>query len=113
MWQKKIMQEECENHPLIYDNRLPYEKIEGMPIVRTALTELNEFSMTIRAWAWTRNYSDSFSLRCDVLESIKKRFDKEGIEIPYPYRTIVVRNERNVSNKASEHEKQKINFTET
>ncbi len=110
---KKIMQEECENHPLIYDNRLPYEKIEGMPIVRTALTELNEFSMTIRAWAWTRNYSDSFSLRCDVLESIKKRFDNEGIEIPYPYRTIVVRNERNVSNKASEHEKQKINFTET
>jgi len=28
-----------------------------------------------------------------VLESIKKRFDKEGIEIPYPYRTIVMKNE--------------------
>ncbi len=26
---------------------------------------------------------------CDLLESIKKRFDAEGVEIPFPYRTIV------------------------
>ena len=96
---KRIMQEECANHPLIYDNRLPFEKIDGKPIVRTALIGLNDFSMTIRAWAWTRNYSDSFSLKCDVLESIKKRFDKEGIEIPYPYRTIVIKNEPTNANR--------------
>lgn len=88
---KRIMQEECEKHPLIYDNRSPFEKKKGKPIVRTAVIELNEFSVTNRAWAWTLNYSDSFSLKCDVLESIKKRFDKEGIEIPYPYRTIVMK----------------------
>jgi len=26
---------------------------------------------------------------CDLNESIKERFDNEGIEIPFPYRTIV------------------------
>ena len=88
---KKIMREECENHPLIFDTRSEFEIEEGKPLVRTALTELNDFSMTIRAWAWVRNHSDSFSLKCDVLESIKKRFDKEGVEIPYPYRTIVMK----------------------
>ena len=91
---KKIMQEECENHPLIFDNRLSIEEENDKPIVKTALIELNDFSITLRAWAWVRNYSDSFTLRCDVLESIKKRFDKEGIEIPYPYRTIVMKNNR-------------------
>lgn len=90
---KKIIQEECENHPLILDNRTPAEKKEGRPMVRTALIALDDFSVNLRAWAWVRNYPDSFSLKCDVLESTKKRFDKEGVEIPYPYRTVVLKNE--------------------
>lgn len=90
---KKIMREECENHPLILDNRSPLDKEEGKPIVRTALLSLDDFSISIRAWAWARNFTDSFSLKCDVLESIKKRFDQEGIEIPFPYRTIVMKDE--------------------
>ncbi len=90
---KKIMQEECKNHPLILDNRTELEKQQGLPIVKTALIHLNDSSMTIRAWTWERNYSDSFQLKVDVLESIKKRFDKEGIEIPFPYRTIVMKKE--------------------
>ncbi|MCL8007312.1 mechanosensitive ion channel family protein [Gelidibacter japonicus] len=95
---KKIIREECENHPLILDTRSVTDLEEGKPLVRTALTTLNDFSITIRAWAWVRNHSDSFSLKCDVLESIKKRFDKEGVEIPYPYRTIVMKdfNEKSI-----------------
>ena len=91
---KRIMQEECENHALILDNRSLFEIEQGKPMVRTALIELKDFSITLRAWAWVRNHTDSFSLKCDVLESIKKRFDKEGIEIPYPYRTIVIKNKK-------------------
>lgn len=88
---KKIIQEECEKHPLIFDNRSKIDKKNSSPIVKTALTELKESSMTLRAWAWSLNFSDSFTLKCDVLESIKNRFDKEGIEIPYPHRTIVIK----------------------
>ena len=62
-------------------------------IVRTALISLNDTSITIRAWAWVSNNSNAYALRYDVLESIKKRFDKEGIEIPFPYRTIVMKKE--------------------
>jgi len=88
---KKIMQEECEKHPLIMDNRSATDILDGKPVVRTALISLNDSSITIRAWAWASNYTDSFNMRCDLYESIKKRFDKEGIEIPFPYRTIVMK----------------------
>jgi small conductance mechanosensitive channel len=91
---KKIMQEECENHPLIFDNRTKADKKNGLPIVKTAVISLNDFSVTIRAWAWTKNYDNAFVLRYAVLESIKKRFDKEGIEIPFPYRTIVMKKDK-------------------
>ncbi|TYB78155.1 mechanosensitive ion channel family protein [Bizionia gelidisalsuginis] len=88
---KKILQEECGNHPLIFDNRTLLDKKEDKPVIRVALTKLNDSSMTIRAWAWASTYTDSFNLKCDVLESVKKRFDLEGIEIPFPYRTIVMK----------------------
>lgn len=95
---KKIMQEECENHALIYDNRTQLDKKDGKPIVRTALTKLNDFSVTIRAWAWARSFGNAFTLQCDVFESVKKRFNEEGIEIPYPYRTVVMKKDNEVSN---------------
>ncbi len=88
---KKIMQEECENHPLIYDNRTTADKKDGHPIVKTAVLSIEEYSIIVRAWAWGRNFSDCFQLRVDVTESIKKRFDAEGIELPFPYRTIVMK----------------------
>ncbi|SRX75805.1 mechanosensitive ion channel family protein [Aequorivita antarctica] len=91
---KKIMQEECEKHPYIMDNRSATDILDAKPVVRTALISLNESSITIRAWAWARNYTESFDMRCDLLESIKKRFDNEGIEIPFPYRTIVMKKEK-------------------
>ncbi len=89
---KKIMSEECEKHPLIVDIRTRAEKNNGVPMIRTAVTELGESSVTIRAWAWAKNFPDSFVLKCDILESTKKRFDREGIEIPFPHRTVVIKN---------------------
>lgn len=94
---KKIMREECEKHPLLLDNRTESEIQEGLPVVKTAVVALNDSSVVIRAWTWERNYSDSFQLKIDVLESVKKRFDKEGIVIPFPHRTIVMKNENKVS----------------
>lgn len=92
---KTIMREECEKHPLIFDNRTEIDIQEGKPMVKTALTELKDSSVTIRAWAWAKDFSDSFQIKIDVLESVKKRFDQEGVEIPFPYRTIVMKNQKN------------------
>jgi|SRR5690554_599131 len=94
---KKIMREECEKHPLIFDNRSATDVLDGKPIVRVALISLNDSSVTIRAWAWARNYSNSFDMKCDLLESIKKRFETEGIEIPFPYRTVVFKDTKEES----------------
>lgn len=92
---KRIMREECENHPLLLDNRSATDVLNGKQKVRVSLISLNESSITIRAWAWARNYDESFDMRCELLESIKKRFDREGIEIPFPYRTVILKEKEN------------------
>jgi small-conductance mechanosensitive channel len=85
----EIMRQEIEQHPLLIDNRTEIEKQDNVPLVRTRVIGLTDFSIDIRAWAWTADNADGFVLRCDVLKSVKERFDKEGVEIPFPYRTIV------------------------
>ncbi|TDU40488.1 small-conductance mechanosensitive channel [Gelidibacter sediminis] len=92
---KKLLQEECEKHPLIYDNRSELDKKNGKPIVRTALTKINDSSYTIRAWAWGRNFTDTFNLKCDVFESVIKRYDEANIEMAYPTRTVYMINDTN------------------
>lgn len=85
---KKIMKEECEKHPFILDNRTPVDILNGVPVVKVALISLGDFSMTIRAWAWAKNNSQAVQMKYDLYESIKKRFDREGIIIPFPTTTV-------------------------
>lgn len=89
---KKIIQEECENHPLILDNRSTLDVLDGKPVVKVVLTSLDDSSMNLRASAWAKNNSHANQLRSEVLEQIKKRFDREGIEIPYPHTTVTFKN---------------------
>jgi small-conductance mechanosensitive channel len=56
------------------------------------LLSLTDFSVILRAYVWAASNDDAFILQCDILESVKKRFDREGIEIPFPYRTLVFKN---------------------
>lgn len=85
---RQIMVEEIENHPLNIDNRSYEEKKRGDQRVPVKVTMLGDSSVTMRAWAWADNPQNAFNMHCDVLESIKKRFDSEGIVIPFPQRTI-------------------------
>lgn len=86
---KAIMREETLNHPLRIDGRSPKMIEEGADEVPVRLISLGDFAVTLRAWAWANDQADAFVMHCDLLESIKKRFDNEGIEIPFPYRTLV------------------------
>lgn len=85
---KLIIREEIENHPLNFDNRSPEDVENGVPKVMVRLIEFADSSVNLRAWAWAEDAPNAFVMTCDVLESIKKRFDKEGIVIPFPQRTI-------------------------
>lgn len=96
---KKLLQEACEDHPLIFDNRSKIDLRNGKPMVRTALIKINDSSFTIRAWAWARSYGEAFSLKCDVLESIIKLYKKEDIQLAYPTRNVyVMKDDKNVHN---------------
>lgn len=89
---KKIIQEECEAHKYVIDARSTNEKNQQVSLVRVSLISFNESSVILRAWVWAKNFDQAFDLRCDVLESIKLRFESEGIELPFPTRTVYVRN---------------------
>ena len=91
---KRILKEECQAHPFNIDNRSASELADGKDSVRTALVSINDSTLTIRAWCWALNYEDSFDMRCDILESVKKRFDTEGIDLAYPHRTIVFKDDK-------------------
>lgn len=85
---RQIMIEEIENHPLNIDNRTPEDIDKGDPRVSVKVTMLGDSAVNMRAWAWAETPQNGFRMYCDVLESIKKRFDKQGIVIPFPQRTI-------------------------
>lgn len=86
---KNIMLEEALAHPLHVDNRTQLEKKANKPIVVVRVFNLGESSVDLRLWVWTRNQTNATILSCDLKESIKKRFDKENVEIPYPHRTLI------------------------
>ncbi|MEA1987136.1 MAG: mechanosensitive ion channel family protein [Candidatus Marinimicrobia bacterium] len=89
---KLIIKEETLKHPLFFDNRTKKEKDENVEPVKIKVINLGNSSVDIRAWIWTKDFVDAFNLGCDLNEIIKKRFDKEGIEIPFPHTTVVMKN---------------------
>ena len=89
---KKIMAEEVLQHPLHIDPRTPEQIENGDPEVTVRVLSLDEYAVKLRAWAWANSSPDGFVMSCDLYESIKKRFDREGIEIPYPHRTLLHKN---------------------
>ena len=84
----EIMKEEVANHPLHIDGRSTEDIDNNVPLVTARVTALGDSSVNLRVWAWAKDSSDGYVMMCDLLQSIKKRFDTEYIEIPFPQRTI-------------------------
>lgn len=85
---KQIIADEITNHPSNIDVRKAEEVESGVPRVTVKVLALAESSVNLRGWAWAADPASGFIMQCEILESIKKRFDKEGIVIPFPQRTI-------------------------
>jgi small-conductance mechanosensitive channel len=52
-----------------------------------------EFSVVLRLYVWVPDIDSEWMAKFWLLETIKKRFDREGIELPFPYRTLVYKND--------------------
>lgn len=94
---KSIMLEHILKHPLHLDVRTEEDIIEGVPEVTIRVVSLNDSSVQIRAWVWASDLANGFVMTCDLLESIKKAFDKSGIEIPFPHSTVYLRQDKGKS----------------
>ncbi len=88
---KELMRDEILKHPLLIDVRTPEQINEGEVLAPVRVLSLGDSSVNLRGWAWANSQADSFLLACDLYESIKLRFDREGIEIPFPHRTLVMK----------------------
>lgn len=92
----EIMRNIIERHPAIIDAREEEEIEKNEPIVAVRVISFGDSSVNLRAWAWFKDPSKAFVSACDIRREIKLTFDREGIEIPFPHRTIVYKEKKQV-----------------
>lgn len=89
----EIMKEEVAKHPLFIDTRTAANKKSNTPLVIARVVALKDSSVNLKVWAWAKDATDGFIMYCDLLHSIKNRFDIERIEIPFPQQVITLKKE--------------------
>lgn len=87
----KLMKDLALAHPLCLDTRTKEEKKQKKERVDVRIIGFGDSSVNLRAWVWAKDYSDAFLMSCDLNKSIKESFDANGIEIPFPHRTIIMK----------------------
>ena len=87
----QIIEEEVTAHPFFVDPRSEEDKQSGKKPLTIRLDNFLDSSMHIKVILYSRNNAEGISMLSDLRISIKKRFDKEGIEIPYPHTTVEIK----------------------
>ncbi|MFH1071851.1 MAG: mechanosensitive ion channel family protein [Nanoarchaeota archaeon] len=88
---KKIIKEAIARHPHFISPHQENDFLSKAESLNVRVVELGENGVKLRAHFWTKDQSAAFAAGCDVLEEVKKRFDKEGIEMPYPHMTVMMK----------------------
>ncbi|MDR1961071.1 MAG: mechanosensitive ion channel family protein [Gracilibacteraceae bacterium] len=84
----RFMAEEVLAHPASLDARTEAEKASGVPEVTVRVIELGDSSVKLRAWVWSEDVPAGYAMICDLLKNVKERFEREGVEIPFPQRVV-------------------------
>jgi len=77
---RRLMLEEANNCP---------HRLEGAEEPWVRVVAHSDFTIELRVYVWVPDVNEGWRARFWLLENIKKRFDREGVEIPFPYRTLV------------------------
>lgn len=59
---------------------------DPQPFVKVSNLGDSSVDFTVRVWV---ERSDYFDVKCDIQQEVKQAFDKAGIDIPFPTRTII------------------------
>ena len=74
-----------------HTKNLTKEDIEnGVEPVTVRVQALADFSVNLRAVLWVESFNQRGSYLSDLRKAVKLQFDKEGIEIPYPYQNTII-----------------------
>ena len=76
---RSILVELAGNHPNVLE-------VVGCPV-----TELDASGVRLSLRAWCATMDATYEVRFDLYEQAKRRFESEGIEIPFPSMNVVVR----------------------
>ena len=60
-------------------------RVGGCPV-----TQLAPSSVVLTLEVWCADAPTAGAVKSNLLEQIKKRFDEEGIQIPFPHTTVVL-----------------------
>jgi len=79
---REIILDVAKRHPLVLKNQE----------IAVRVAELGDFAVNLRLSVDVPTRDVAYTTGCEIREAVKKRFDREGIEIPYPYRNLVILN---------------------
>jgi len=85
---RSIILDEIDKHPDVMHEEDKEAKVR--------VTELGDFAVKLRATFWVSDRPTAWGTGAEIRESVKKRFDREGVEIPFPYRTVVFKKDMKV-----------------
>ena len=83
-----IMKEEAEKHPDFLDARTEVEKLNGVPAVVAKVVALEDNGVRCRAYVWAKDNDTAFEMKCDLLKTLKERYDREDIQISHAQRLM-------------------------
>lgn len=83
---RRVLRDILDNHKTVLKEPAPVIKVESLGD--------NAVNIIVKAWTKTENCLDT---HYDLQELIKKRFDKEEIEMPFPQKYIHLYNEKSLS----------------
>lgn len=85
---KEIMSNSATAHPLVLKEG--EEKAPSNPIIVVTSLGDSAVNIAVRSWAKTEDY---WSVHNDLIEELKYKMDEADIEIPFPQRTVWMKNE--------------------
>lgn len=88
-----VLREICLGHKDRIDRRTSEELERGEEPLPVRLVRMVDSGLVLRAYVWAKDPITARMMHYDLNKTIVERFRAEGIEIPYPHRVVVHRNE--------------------